>query len=142
MIRLMWLLAISAGLCGCAAMGPAEIAVADDATLKAKFRDALDWRTVGGGWDSKADYIHALRQRAAELNEWPDETQKAVQQGQIHMGMPSSAIFWAWGPATDIVTTQTAGGWAQTWWYNRGYEGHPDYTVISVVNGEVVSWTH
>lgn len=60
-------------------------------------------------------------ERSAAYAALSPELKALVDQGQIRVGMSEDAVFIAWGPPSQVIESESAGGRATTWLYHSTY---------------------
>ena len=61
------------------------------------------------------------QERAASYTGLSPEMKAMVDQGQIKVGMPSDAVYIAWGAPAQVLQSETPAGATTTWLYNGGW---------------------
>src|SRR5262245_38409587 len=61
------------------------------------------------------------KERYASYTAFSQEMKALVDKGQINIGMPMDAVYIAWGPPAQTLTSQSAGGTTITWLYSGTY---------------------
>src|SRR5207248_9473 len=61
------------------------------------------------------------RERAAAYAGLTPDSKVLVDQGRIKVGMPMDAVYIAWGPPSQMLQSESAGGAATVWLYEGGW---------------------
>lgn len=88
-------------------------------------------------------HLDAIRNRAVEIYDWPEHVDQAVLQRSLVKGMPSHAVFYAWGPPRKQRShSSSVFGTTITWEYGY-YELYSHNMTFVNFDGEgmVKSWS-
>jgi hypothetical protein len=83
-------------------------------------------------FSSYSKHKDAIRERAIELYDWPDDVDELVRNREIRNGMPSQAVYYSWGPPAEMEERKSSYSTSYTWQY-----GHVDWRF-----GSDVTWVY
>jgi hypothetical protein len=88
------------------------------------------------------------KERPTTYNALPEEQKSLVDQGRIQVGMSPDAVYLAWGPAAEVLESETPQGHTVTWvYYGQWVEEYrhwigqrleSDYYPRSYVRAEII----